>query len=94
MGATKIINLSNIDYVYDKDPKKFSDAKSIENMSWNDYKNLFGSEWNPGANVPFDPTVAKEAEVLGYEFIILNGKNIENLKSCLDGNSFIGTVIK
>lgn len=93
-GAKKIINLSDIDFVCDKDPKKFPDAKAIYKMSWNDFRALFSNDWNPGANVPFDPTVAKEAEDLGYEFIILNGKNIENLKNYLDGKEFVGTVIK
>lgn len=94
IGATKIINLSNIDFVCDKDPKKFPDAKSIDKMSWSEFRDLFGNDWNPGANVPFDQTAAREAESLGHEVVILNGKNIENLKSYLDGNKFIGTVIK
>jgi len=38
--------------------------------------------------------LAKEAENLGYEVVILNGKNIENLRAYLDGESFIGTIIK
>ena len=29
LGAKKIINLSNIDYAYDKDPNKYPDAKKI-----------------------------------------------------------------
>jgi len=94
IGAKKIINLSNIDYVYDKDPKVNPDAKPIDKISWSDFRTLFGTEWNPGANVPFDPTAAKEAESLGYEVVILNGKNIENIKNYLDGKEFIGTVIK
>lgn len=94
IGAKKIINLSNIDYVYDKDPKVNPDAKPIDKISWSDFRTLFSTEWNPGANVPFDPTAAKEAESLGYEVVILNGKNIENLKNYLNNKEFIGTVIK
>jgi len=94
IGATKIINLSNIDYVYNKDPKKDPTAVPIEKMSWPEFSTLFSKDWNPGANVPFDPTAAREAEALSYEVAILNGKNIENLKAYLDGNEFIGTVIK
>lgn len=94
IGASKIINLSNINYVYDKDPRKFPDAKPIEKISWSDFRTLFSEEWNPGANVPFDPTAAKEAESFDYEVAILNGKNIDNLKSYLDGKEFVGTIIK
>ncbi|MFA5773427.1 MAG: UMP kinase [Candidatus Paceibacterota bacterium] len=94
IGATKIINLSNIDFVCDKDPKKYPGAKPLYKMSWSDFRNLFGNDWNPGANVPFDQTAAREAESFGYEVIILNGKNLENLKSYLDNKSFVGTIIK
>lgn len=93
VGAKKVINLSNIDYAYDKDPKKFPDAQIIKEISWPDFRKLLPTEWNPGLNAPFDPVAAKKAEELDIEVSILNGKNIENLKSYLDGQEFIGTVI-
>ena len=40
IGAKKIINLSNIDYVYDSDPNKNPDAKKIESISWADYREI------------------------------------------------------
>jgi len=94
VGATKIINLSNIDYVYDSDPRKNPNAKPIKEISWNDFREIIPKEWGPGINSPFDPIAAREAESLGYEVVILNGKNIENLKNYLDNKEFIGTVIK
>lgn len=94
IGARKIINLSNIDYVYDKDPKKNTDAKPIKEISWSDFKEIVPKEWGPGINSPFDPVAAREAEALHYEVAILNGKNIENLKNYLDGKEFVGTTIK
>jgi uridylate kinase len=61
-GAATAINLSNIDYVYDKDPRKFKDAKPIRQISWKDYLKIVGSRWDPGKNFPFDPIAAKEAQ--------------------------------
>lgn len=94
VNSKKIINLSNTDYVYDSDPKKNPNAKKIDKISWTDYRNLIPKEWNPGLNTPFDPIASKEAESLGLEVAILNGKNIENLKNYLDGKEFVGTMIK
>ncbi len=94
IGAKKVINLSNIDYVYNKDPKKFPDATKIEQSSWADFRKILPIEWSAGLNAPFDPVAAREAEKLGLEVAIMNGKNIENLKHYLDGEVFIGTVIK
>ena len=94
VGAKKIINLSNIDCVYDKDPKVNSDVKPIYKMMWQEFEKLFPESWNPGINIPFDTVAAAEAKSLGHEIIIMNGNNIENLKNYLDGKEFIGTVIK
>ncbi len=93
VGAKKLINLSNIDYVYDKDPRKNSDAIKIEKSSWADFRKLLPTEWEPGLNAPFDPIAAKQAESSGIEVNILNGKNISNLEKCLNGEKFQGTVI-
>ncbi len=93
IGATRIINLSNIDFVYDKDPKIDQTAKPIDKISWADFRLLLPNDWIPGINFPFDPIAASVAESLGYEVVILNGKNIENIKNYLDGKEFVGTVI-
>ncbi len=93
VGATKIINLSNIDYAYDKDPNKYADAKKIEEISWAEYRALIPKEWNPGLNTPFDPIASQIAEEAKMEVYIMNGKNISNLEKCLNGEEFEGTII-
>ncbi|MEX0930231.1 MAG: UMP kinase [Candidatus Paceibacterota bacterium] len=92
-GASKILNLSNVEYVYDKDPKKHDDAQKIESISWSEFRTLLPEEWDPGLNAPFDPIAAKKAEELGLEVGILNGR-IENIKNYFEGKKFVGTVIK
>lgn len=92
-GSKKIINLSNIDYVYDKDPRYNTDAVKIESASWAEFRALLPNDWDPGLNAPFDPVAAREAESLGLEVVIMNGKNIDNLKKYLDGGEFMGTTI-
>jgi len=93
-GIKTIINLSNIDYVYDKDPNKHADAKIKTKMTWQEFRKLVGNKWSPGLNAPFDPVAAKKSQELGLEAVIMNGKNIENLKNYLSGKKFKGTVIK
>jgi uridylate kinase len=94
VGATKLINLSNIDFAYDKDPKIFPDAKKMIHTSWKEFRAILPDTWSPGINVPFDPIAAKEAEEADIEVVIMNGKNIENLRNYLDGKEFIGSIIK
>lgn len=93
-GAKNIANLSNIDYAYNKDPKKYKDAVPIKNINWPDFRKIVGNKWEPRMNKPFDPIASREAEKLGLEVTILNGKKLKNLENCLDGGKFVGTVIK
>lgn len=93
IGAKKLINLSNVDHVYDSDPKKNPNAVKIEKMSWAEYRKIIPAEWKAGLNSPFDPTAAKFAEEAGIEVIIMNGKPIDNLAKCLNGEKFEGTII-
>jgi len=92
--SKNIINLSNIDYVYDSDPKENVDAKRIEKISWDDFKKIVGDEWNPGLSAPFDPIASKEASELGMSVAIINGNNLKALENYLEGNEFQGSLIE
>jgi uridylate kinase len=92
--AKVVLNLSNIDYVYDKDPRKFKNAKPIKEINWKDFRKIVGDKWDPGLHLPFDPVAAKLAEKMKLKVVILNGKNLVNLKRFLAGKAFKGTVIE
>ncbi|MEA2006899.1 MAG: UMP kinase [Patescibacteria group bacterium] len=94
LGAKTVINLSNIKYVYNKDPKKFKDAKKITEISWKDFRKIVGNKWDPGLNAPFDPVASKLAQELGLKVVIAEGKNIKNLEKIFRGETFQGTVIE
>jgi uridylate kinase len=93
LGAKKIINLSNAEYVYDSDPRVNPNAKKIEKISWANYRDIIPKEWTPGLNAPFDPIASELAQDAKLEVIIMNGKPILNFARCLNGEVFLGTVI-
>jgi len=88
-----VINMSNIDYAYDKDPRKFPEAKRLVNVSWPEFRKVVGNKWTPGLNVPFDPVASREAQKSKIKVVILNGKDLKNLGDCLAGKKFKGTTI-
>lgn len=92
-GAKVVINLSNIDYAYTKDPRTFKNAVRIERATWKQFRKIVGSKWKPGANLPFDPTAAAYAEKNSLTVVIANGKNLKNLENILKGREFKGTII-
>jgi len=91
--ASLVINLSNIEWVYDKDPKKFKDAKPIKKTTWDYFEKLVGTEWIPGTNAPFDPVAAQLAKEIGLTVIVAHGSNFRNLERILNGESFKGTIV-
>lgn len=93
VGAKKVINLSNIDFVYTDDPRTNPDAKKIENITWTDFRALIPTEWDPGLSTPFDPIAAKVADEKGIEVAIINGARPDALKNYLHNEEFIGTKI-
>lgn len=92
-GAKTVLNLSNIAYLYTKDPRVFKNAEPICEITWSAFRKMVGSKWDPGANLPFDPIAAKLAEKAKMSVVLVDGRNIENLKMLLSGRGFEGTVI-
>ncbi|MBI4450450.1 UMP kinase [Candidatus Woesearchaeota archaeon] len=94
LKAGMLINLTNIDYVYDKDPRNSKDAKPLPRLSWQQYRRMVGDKWSPGLNAPFDPVASRMAQQLRMRVIILNGKHLERVRLFIAGRPFVGTVIE
>jgi uridylate kinase len=94
LGAKRLVNLSNIDFVYTADPKQDPNAQKIEKIDWDSFRKLIPDHWDPGLSSPFDPVAAKEAQHLGLEVAVMNGKKLDELGNYLEGKPFAGSVIK
>lgn len=92
--AVRIVNLSNVDGVYDKDPATSRHATRIDRIGWSAFRKLVGSTWVPGSHAPFDPVASRLAERWGMEVVVAGGKDLKNLKAIFDGKPFTGTVIR
>jgi uridylate kinase len=93
IGAKKVINLSNTDYVYTDDPRKNPDAEKIEDISWEAFRKLIPETWDPGLSSPFDPIAAKEAAEHQIEVAHINGHQLDEMLHYLHGEAFVGTRI-
>lgn len=87
-----VVNLSNIEYVYTKDPKKFKNAKKIEKINWSAFRKIVGNKWRPGLNMPFDPVASQLAQKAKIQVVIM-GKDLKNFQSFLNNRKFNGTSI-
>lgn len=93
-GVKEILNLTNIDYIYNKDPRKFKDAKLFKKLSWPGYLKIIGKKRVPGGHYPFDPVASILAKKLKIKLISLNGHNLRAVENYLTGKKFIGTIVQ
>jgi uridylate kinase len=93
-GVKTIINLTNVDYVYDKNPTEFPGATPLKEIDWKNFMRIVGDKWIPGLSMPFDPRASKLAATLKLKVIMINGKNLERLEDFLNDKPFIGTTIQ
>ncbi len=93
LGARTVVNLSNIDGVYDKDPRLHKDAKRYDTLTWEAYRALIGDAWRPGMHAPFDPVAARFAQEHDMTVVMVDGTDLAQLDAYLDGASWRGTQI-
>ncbi len=93
-GVKTVVNMSNIEYAYDSDPRVNPAAKAIKKINWAKFRKIVGDVWEPGMNKPYDPIASKKAQELGLKVIILKGNNFENLQNYFEGRDFVGTTIE
>lgn len=93
-GADTFLVATTIPFVYDKDFKKYPDAKPLKETTWNEYRSLISDVWSPGMKSPVDPIAARYAQEYGMTCHLLRGTNIANFKKYLEGKSFTGSTIR
>lgn len=94
LGAKAVINLTNVDYVYDKNPREHKDAKPFKQMAWRAFRKIISEPWKPGMHAPFDPVAARLAEKFSMEVAVINGKRLHDVENYLEGKVFVGTRIR
>ena len=92
MKVKTMINMTNLDYVHDKNPTLYKKTKVIKKLDWKQMRKIVGSKWSPGLNSPFDPEACKLAEKLKLKVIMI-GRNVSNFENVLKGKKFKGSVI-
>jgi uridylate kinase len=80
-------------HVYSKDNTKYDDAVPLHELSWREYRKLIPSKWKPGLHAPVDPVGAALGAREGVRAIIIDGRNLKNFATLLNGKEFKGTII-
>ncbi len=81
------------DHVYEKDPVKYFNAQTFDELSWGAYRKLVPKRWIPGASAPVDPIAAAFSQKHKLKAIVIDGRKLSNFKRLLKGQTFVGTLI-
>jgi uridylate kinase len=92
----RVYSLKDVAGVYTADPAKDPQATLLPKLTWQAYMDVIGNpdEFAPGGNFPVDPITARHASESNLEYIVLAGRELENLKAALVQEvDFVGTII-
>ncbi len=88
------INLTDVSGLYEKNPKKFKNAKFIPEISYKNFLKMFKKiKFEPGQHFVLDHTAAKIIKKHKIRTFIL-GPDLRNLDNLLTGKHFVGSVVE
>jgi len=90
-----LINLTNVDGVYDKDPNKYPDAKLIPILDYKKFYQIANLKKHvPSYHFVFDFDASEICHKESIKVVIINGQNLMNLDKFLNNAEFIGSIIE
>jgi len=94
-GAKRIVNLSNVDGIYDSDPRENPNAKKYGKMTHAQLLEMAqrGDRRAPGTNFVFDVIACRLAARSGIELHFVGGKNVRELGDAIKGKKHSGTIV-
>lgn len=86
VGADLFLRFTNVDGVYDKDPRKFSDAKKLGKISHETLLGIVeGTKAEAGVNAVIDPLAAKILKRSKIKTIVCGKEELKNIKAIIEG---------
>jgi uridylate kinase len=94
IGSKILVKATDQDGIYDKDPRRFPNAKRLERLSYNDLHGIVSGEAHrPGMHEILDANSIRILEDQGARVIVVNGLKPENILLVARGTK-IGTSVE
>ncbi len=92
-GSPILINVTNVDGIYDRDPRKYSNAQKYNELTYKQFYEIISPlSLDAGSNAPFTLIAAKICERTNIRVIITDA-NTAKIKKAIQGIN-VGTVIQ
>jgi uridylate kinase len=96
LRAARLINATDVDGIYDRDPRTHSDARRIERLGWTDFRERVhaAASGQAGQNFLFDRLGADTLARAGIPLWVVDGRNLANLEAAILGKTFHGSRVE
>lgn len=96
LRAARLVNATDVDGVYDRDPRRYPEARRIARMRWPEFRALVaaGTSAEAGQNFLFDRLGAEMLARAGIPLAIVSGRDLPNLRAAIKGRPFDGSRIE
>jgi uridylate kinase len=92
--AALLVNATNVDGVYDSDPRENPRAKRFDRLTFPELMNIVDSDHKAGMSAVFDPLAAGIVYQSKIRTLIVYGGEVENIKNAITGARFKGTTVE
>ncbi len=94
--AKRLVNISNVEAIYDKDPKTNPNAKRYSRMTYEQLSDLAArsDKRKAGTHFIFDMLACKLIARSGIETHFVSGKRLSDVRNAIEGKKHGGTVVK
>ena len=91
--AERVVNATDVDGVYDLDPRSHPNARRLDAVGWPEFLAMLrmGTEGAPGESFPFDRPGAETLARAGIPLAVVAGRDLANLEAAIRGGAFTGT---
>ncbi len=93
MGADRVVNATSVDAVYTDDPRSNPDAERIPEMTIGRLGEIVYKDHGASKSSVFDPLGVKIAAEKKIDIMIVDGRNLEELRKAILGERFEGTFV-
>lgn len=95
LRAERVVNATDVDGVYDRDPRSSPGARRLERLSWADFRGMVAelSTGTAGQSLPFDRLGADLLARAGIPLSVVAGRALAELARAVRGDRFTGTVV-
>ncbi len=96
LRAERMVNATRTAGVYDRDPRKFPEAKRLPLLELSVFRKMVieGTDGHAGQEFPFDRLGVERLARARIPLAVVDGRDLPQLRAALEGKSFEGTLVQ